>query len=108
MSEFHERLREARIERGFKTLRAACQRFGWNEGTAGPHETGHRMPELDTIKDYARAYRVSLDWLINGVGDASGKQLRQLTSGFNELSPHERQLVADFVHGLRAGSRRGR
>ena len=105
MSEMHERLRQARIEAGFKTLRAACRRFGWNESAYGTHETGHRGITRDAALEYAKAYRVPLDWLISGVGDSDGSQVRALKADFLALSPEERDAVCRFVADLRAAKR---
>jgi len=65
------RLRHARLQSHFSSMRSAAQRFGWNENTYKSHELGIRrggsLPEADA-KKYARAFRVSAEWLLTGRG----------------------------------------
>lgn len=62
-----KRLEEARIARGFKTAKAACDYFGWNYVSYSQHESGQRG--LSRIADrYAAGYRVGEGWLLTGEG----------------------------------------
>ncbi|WP_421565935.1 XRE family transcriptional regulator [Ochrobactrum sp. EDr1-4] len=65
--DFAKRLEIARIARGFKTAKSACEYFGWNYNSYAQHEQGNRG--ISRISDkYAKAYRVSEAWLLTGEG----------------------------------------
>lgn len=66
-----ERLKEARINCGFKNASAAAERFQWKAPTYLAHENGSRQPNLDAIKAYARAFKVTPEWLQFGAGGKS-------------------------------------
>lgn len=66
------RLRWAREEAGYTSIRSAAIAFGFNENTYKSHEQGIRGGEgLKTaaIERYARAFKVSKAWLATGTGD---------------------------------------
>ena len=68
----HGRLRWARENAHFSSIRAAALAFGFNENTYKSHEQGIRQAEgLKTkhLERYARAFRVSQAWLATGKGD---------------------------------------
>ncbi len=69
MSELHERLKKARLSAGIETAAAAVERFG---GQYFQHENGTRGFRAATGEKYARAFRVSFDWLMNGKGEMLG------------------------------------
>ncbi|SFB52656.1 hypothetical protein SAMN03159496_04677 [Rhizobium sp. NFR07] len=58
------RLRDARINAGFKTLPDAVRHFKWNENTYKPHETGSRAFDEITAVSYALAFKVPLERLL--------------------------------------------
>jgi DNA-binding XRE family transcriptional regulator len=69
MKDAHERLRQARTIAGFPTATAAAKRFHWSEPTYLSHENGSRgYPKLKAI-NYAKAFKVSLEWLLSGRGE---------------------------------------
>jgi SOS-response transcriptional repressor LexA len=61
------RLEQARIRRGFKTRRAACNYYGWNYDTYIQHERSERGIGKMAAR-YAQAYQVSEAWLLTGEG----------------------------------------
>lgn len=69
----HDRLKLAREQAGFETAVAAALRFGWNETTYRHHENGIRNFPKPKAVIYGRAFRVSPEWLLLGVGVASKK-----------------------------------
>lgn len=71
--EMHERLKKAREQAGYKTAAEAVRRFGWNLSTYRSHENGQRNIPRETAPDYARAFRVSPEWLLLGRGTAGKK-----------------------------------
>lgn len=88
MSTTNERLRQARIEAGFQTAKAAVDAFGWQEGAYRNHENGTqgRKVPLEAAKKYAAAFKVRLEWLLQGTGNkrASGNdfELQPVETGF--------------------------
>lgn len=65
--EYAKRLESARLNRGFKTAKSACDFFGWNYNSYAQHEQGNRGISRVSAK-YAKAYRVSEAWLLTGEG----------------------------------------
>lgn len=59
-----DRLRKARIARGFDSPTAAARHFGWSEVTYRAHENGTRGLRIEAAKRYARAFRVPLGELL--------------------------------------------
>lgn len=68
MSEPNERLRLARLRKGYRSTAAAAEAFGWKKQTYKQHESGG-AGSRNFAKDaerYARAYGVSAGWLMFG------------------------------------------
>jgi len=63
-----ERLREARIARGFETAAAAAEAFGWNRNTYASNENGNAPFSYRRAKDYAGALGVRPEWLYDAAG----------------------------------------
>lgn len=59
-----DRLRKARIARGFTSPTAAARHFGWSEVTYRAHENGTRGLRIDAARKYAKAFRVPLGELL--------------------------------------------
>ena len=64
----HDRLRRARIARGFGTAVEAAHALGVPEQTYSQHENGHRNFPWKRAKDYARFFGVTAGWLMEGDG----------------------------------------
>lgn len=71
--EMHERLKKAREQAGFETATDAARKFGWTVTTYRAHENGQRNIPRETAPAYARAFRVSPEWLLFGRGTAGKK-----------------------------------
>lgn len=70
------RLEYARTLAGYSSPRAAAKAFGWNENTYKSHENGIRQAaglKEEHARKYARAFNVSLAWLMTGRGEPKGK-----------------------------------
>jgi transcriptional regulator with XRE-family HTH domain len=63
-----ERLREARLARGFDTAAAAADAFGWNRNTYASNENGNAPYSFRKAKDYAAAFGVRPEWLYDAAG----------------------------------------
>jgi len=68
MLEIAHRLRLARKRAGYDTATDAAHAFGWAVPTYSAHENGSRGLRVDKARRYARAFRVSLLWLLTGEG----------------------------------------
>src|SRR5258707_4477930 len=68
MDERCERLRQARIARGFDTAAAAADAFGWNRNTYASNENGNAPFSYRRAKEYAVAFGVRLEWLYDAAG----------------------------------------
>ena len=64
----NKRIKQARIEAGFSTVKAAAESRGLNENTLASNENGNRTPGRELAARYASAFGVSLDWLLQGKG----------------------------------------
>ncbi|MEM7619524.1 MAG: helix-turn-helix domain-containing protein [Pseudomonadota bacterium] len=62
----NERLRKARIHAGYSSGRSAAENFNWPKPTYGHHENGTRNFSSSDADKYARAFRVSTEWLLLG------------------------------------------
>lgn len=69
MEDSGDRLREARIEAGFTSGRAAALALGIPPATYAAHENGSRRYNTDVAQRYAAFFRVSASWLLMGVQD---------------------------------------
>jgi transcriptional regulator with XRE-family HTH domain len=65
-----DRLKDARKAAGFRRAVEAAESLGVEYPTYASHENGSRTFDIDAAVHYARRYRVSLDWLLDGKGEA--------------------------------------
>lgn len=90
ISKHYGRLRWARENAGFSSIRAAAKAFEWDENVYKSHEQGERQKhgfKEATAKVYARKFGVSVEWLMTGRGTAVRGQSDEQWA---ELSPEER------------------
>jgi transcriptional regulator with XRE-family HTH domain len=72
-----ERLRQARISKGYETAAAAADAHGWSRNTYASNENGNAPFSYRRAKEYAAAFGVSPEWLY----DAAGAMLPGAASG---------------------------
>lgn len=73
-----ERLRQARKHAGFNSAAEAAESLGVRYPTYAGHENGTRgVPRA--AEKYARRFRVSLDWLLRGIGAGPGEEQEMLS-----------------------------
>jgi transcriptional regulator with XRE-family HTH domain len=63
-----ERLRQARIDKGYETAAAAADAFGWSRNTYASNENGNAPFSYRRAKEYAAAFDVSPEWLYDAAG----------------------------------------
>lgn len=66
----HERLRQARERASYVRASDAARAFGWPVSTYLGHENGSRGLTKDAAERYARAFKVTWQWLLGG-GEAA-------------------------------------
>lgn len=69
MSTPGERLKQARLAKGYETTVAAAEALGMPQATYAQHENGLRGFPAKRAPQYARAFGTSTDWLLFGRGD---------------------------------------
>ena len=68
MDDRRQRLREARVAKGFETAAAAADAFGWNRNTYASNENGNAPFSYRKAKEYAAALGVRPEWLYDAAG----------------------------------------
>ena len=104
MPSVNERLVRARIAAGYETATDAAKAMGVGISTYLSHENGFRGLGRSAAR-YARFYRVSLDWLLEGRGDP---KTRSLEARVAALPPAQQAEFAAFLEFLEAKSARRR
>lgn len=89
----HGRLRTARIAAGYPTALSASDYFGWKSSTYRAHENGQNPIQLKQARTYARAYRVSVAWLLFG-GKRTGRANFKPNADLDMVDYVERIFVA--------------
>jgi phage repressor protein C with HTH and peptisase S24 domain len=69
MDELHERLRQARMNAGFKSASGAAKHFSWGESTYRAHENGQNKFDYTDAQKYGKAFNVNPSWLFVGSTD---------------------------------------
>lgn len=91
--ELHERLQEARRAAGYDTAADAARRFSWNVNTYSSNENGNRAFSRTKAIDYAKAFKVDLEWLLTGKGDIKAnlsKEQAEVINILDHLPPSRR------------------
>lgn len=101
-----DRLRLARVGAGFISAAAAIRRFGWVKSTTYCHENGLRGLTRHEAKKYARAYSVSIDWLLTGEGTPPDSVRNNLMVVFDMLSPERQRLLAGIAESFHSDQTR--
>ena len=84
MTDTAHRLRLAREAAGYASAGDAAKAFGWAYPTYAAHENGSRGVRPDLIRRYARAFKVSALWLLDGAGDMRGGTTQRPPGEFGE------------------------
>ncbi len=92
-----DRLRSARVGAGFETTAKAIRRFGWVKSTTYCHENGLRGLTRHEAKKYAKAYDVSIDWLLTGEDTSMHRSRNSLLVVFDTLSSERQRLLVGIA-----------
>src|SRR5258705_10900550 len=91
-----QRLRQARLDRGFDTAAAAADTFGWSRNTYASNENGNAPFSYRRAKEYAQTFGVSPEWLY----DAAGAMQPAGSGGLVPLIGREGANPEDTIHFL--------
>jgi phage repressor protein C with HTH and peptisase S24 domain len=69
-SDIGKRLKQLRLAAGYETQNALAQAMGIGVTTYANHENGTRGLTADAAERYSRFFKVNLDWLFTGKGEA--------------------------------------
>ncbi|AVX04303.1 hypothetical protein MXMO3_01778 [Maritalea myrionectae] len=91
-----ERLVAARKNAGFRGPQPVSDKFGWNINSYKAHESGRNGFNPTRAQEYAKAFGVSLDWLLFGTGEMlSGESV---SVDLDEIRDHVRAVARDIVN----------
>ena len=68
MTEPSDRLRQARLRKGYAQAIDASTAYGWNKNTYASNENGNAPFSFKSAQKYAAAYGVRAEWLYTGSG----------------------------------------
>lgn len=92
------RLRQIRVEKGYRSARAASAALGLPESSFRSHENGSRPIREDAARLYAEKFNVNYSWLWNGLGDRLESNLR--LDGYGEGN-HQLTLANAIPYPIR-------
>lgn len=82
-----QRLKLARERAGYDNVVDAAKAYGWKAPTYISHENGTRGLRTDVAKRYAKAFKVTADWLIFGDAPASRQSAQKRGGGDTVMVP---------------------
>ncbi|PZQ57306.1 MAG: peptidase S24 [Phenylobacterium zucineum] len=93
-----QRLRQARLDKGFDTAAAAADAFGWSRNTYASNENGNAPFSYRRAKEYASAFGVAPEWLYDAAGPMRGPAATGLVPVIGHVGANPDGLVL-FAHG---------
>lgn len=101
MGTLADRLQQARKAAGYEKASDAIEAFGFSQFTYYQHENGTREPGKPLLDRYAKAYKVSIDWLMRGIGEmrpaANDPDTADVVNIMGKLDERRRREIADFA-----------
>lgn len=101
MKTMGERLRKARQDARFTSARSAAISHGWTPSTYAAHENGQNDYGAEQAEIYAKAFKVSAEWLLLGKQEAAPGIDKQLM----QLPPDEARALIDRFNSIIEGAR---
>ena len=106
MDETNRRLRQARERAGFKSSRSAAIRHHWVPSTYGSHENGQTPVPRSAAKEYAKAFNVTVAWLLNLQSSPNEPPPLPTPDGekinVDQLEPHRAKVLHAAIAGRQA------
>ena len=107
--EFHERLRQLRINRGY-TSKEVADKLGIAPSSYSQYESGKRQPDINKIWLLIKALNTTGDYLIGlsdspekkfvPKGDSLSPDTAQLIDNYNKLNSSGKEKASDYVEDL--------
>ncbi len=92
-SQICERLKQARIEAGYRSSKEFALTNDLKVSTYNLHEAGTRSMGIDVIEHYSELLNLNVSWLITGVGPKHKSQIRQVPIiGWNEVLSYPQHI----------------
>ncbi len=91
-----ERLKEARIQAGFKSAKEFAEKKKLKVSTYSLHEAGTRSMSFDVIEHYAEILEINTNWLLTGIEPRSKFKVRKVPV----IEWHE---VSNFISNPKQG-----
>lgn len=98
MTERNDRLRQARIDAGFRSASAAATAMGVTPSTYRAHENGQNKFELEEAQFYAKKFSVDPIWLMTGKTTTVNDVTKSDTN--NPIFEQPNAVIGDKVEGL--------
>lgn len=92
-----KRLKQARINAGFRSARDAALQHDWKESSYRAHENGTRTIGLDDAERYARSYQSSAVWILHGIGGPENGLSTEVLSALGNLRGDHLARAADMI-----------
>ncbi len=89
------RLRHARLRAGFSQRFAAVDKFGWDYPDYVAHERGQISLSLQSAKQYAKGFGVSVEWLLYGIGEMDRRERGPRDLTLQELREEVERLTRE-------------
>ncbi|MEL7447323.1 MAG: XRE family transcriptional regulator [Pseudomonadota bacterium] len=103
MDDMAERLEKARRAAGYEQATDAVEAFGWVYSTYVGHENGLRGFKRSAER-YARAFQVSLEWLMTGRGEmksgAVDQQTAEVINIWDHIPANRKEAAIRMLKGL--------
>lgn len=92
-SQICERLKQARIEAGYRSSKEFALKHDLKISTYNLHEAGTRSMGIDVIEHYCELLNLNVSWLITGIGPKSKSQIRQVPIiSWDEVSSYPQDI----------------
>jgi len=83
VKEIAKRLKQARVQAGYKTARSFIENFGISQSTYSLHETGQRSIGSRSAITYCKLLGIDLDWLLTGESVSSDDGKPEISSALS-------------------------
>lgn len=94
-----DRLKQARKDAGYSSVRAACAAFGYHYPTYAGHENGARDFDFESAERYAKTYKVDVTWLMSGKALRPTEQAEVIRI-WAHIPKRDRELALRMLKGL--------
>lgn len=94
-----DRLRAARKDAGYASVKDACAAFGYTYATYAAHENGSRDYDFQTAERYSKAYNVDVTWLMTGKTPNKSERA-EVIDIWSRIPARDRDTALKMLRGL--------